>query len=98
MLSVVSKDSETLWNETVSLSCLNNDYIYFIILHIMIIIMVIVIILIIIIIYIINLIVLHLGGHHTEELGELDHAVPILVKLVYQVLKMCVWNDGFECK
>ena len=92
MLAVVSKDSETLWNETVSLSCLYNNYIYFIILLFMI------TIIIIIIIYIINLIVLHLGGHHTEELSELDHAVPILVKLVDQVLKMCVWNDVFECK
>ena len=27
VLSVVSKDSETLWNETVSLSCLYNNYI-----------------------------------------------------------------------
>ena len=54
------------------------------------------IITIIIIIYIINLIVLHLGGHHTEELGELDHPVPILVKLVDQVLKIS--NAGFECK
>ena len=45
---------------------------------------------------IINLIVLHLGGHHTEELGELDHPVPILVKLVDQVLKIS--NAGFECK
>ena len=49
---------------------------------------IILLIIIIIIIYIINLIVLHLGGHHTEELGELDHTVPILVKLVDQVLKM----------
>ena len=56
----------------------------------------IIIILIIIIIIIINLIVLHLGGHHTEELGELDHPVPILVKLVDQVLKMM--KAGFERK
>ena len=49
----------------------------------------------IITIIIINLIVLHLGGHHTEELGELDHPVPILVKLVDQVLKICMWNAGF---
>ena len=90
MLPVVSKDSETLWNETVSFSCLYNNHIYFIIL------LIIIIIIIIAITIIINLIVLHLGGHHTEELSELDHPVPILVKLVDQVLKIS--NAGFECK
>ena len=45
-----------------------------------------------------DLIFLHLRGHHAQELSELDHTIAVLIKLVDQVLKMCVWNDGFECK
>ena len=34
-----------------------------------------------------DLIFLHLRGHHAEELGELDHTIAVLVKLIDQVLK-----------